>query len=79
MKAFGYAASSKKGQQQALLSLSEVTLVASPGELNQIIRFLSHAAAKFAKPGKATDHCHIGEVVEWHPNWPDIIVKNPRT
>jgi hypothetical protein len=78
MKVFGYATPSQKGKP-VLLQMSEITLVASPSELDQIIRFLSHAATQFAKLGKATDHFHVAEVVEWPSQWPDIIVKNPRT
>jgi hypothetical protein len=79
MKVFGRPAQKQKQQQDFEFALSEVTLTASVQELDLIIRFLSHVSERFAKPGKATDHCHINEVVEWHSQWPDIIVKNPRT
>ena len=61
MKLYGYADERKSPEAITPLTLAEVTLCASPEELQSLSRFLAECAGEMVRMGPKYDHVHFSD------------------
>jgi hypothetical protein len=77
MKIFGYADEGLNPEEIKPSELAEITLVASPGELRVIARFLESAARGMEDRGKHWEHEHLADKHSEFKGSPHFVVFNP--
>lgn len=75
--AFGYADVEPTEEDTELLSLREVTFVASPDSLREIAAFLLQAASWMEARGDRFGHEHLRDSLRERWEGTDVIVANP--
>ncbi|NYF22920.1 hypothetical protein HDC36_004410 [Xanthomonas sp. JAI131] len=61
MKLYGYADEGKPPEEVVPLTLAEVTLCATPKELQALSRFLAACADEMLRMGASYDHVHFSD------------------
>ena len=76
IKFYGYTQAGRAVEQPKPLSLSEVTLLASPSELRRIARFLVRAADAIETQGNDWEHEHLEDSELGFEDSPSFVVFN---